>query len=471
MKRTITALTAVLLALAVLSVILLPAAVAFLFPPAYSATFVGALDEKVERLRSVEGKKAIVVGGSSVAFGLDSTLMEEHLGMPVVNFGLYAAIGTRAMLELSLPSVGEGDLVILAPEINAETLSLYFSGENMWKAIDDAPSLFFRLAGDSQKQMLGSLYSHASQKLAALASIPDPQGVYSSKSFDSNGDIAYPRPSNVMPLYYDPNTPIVLSPSIVSEDFIAYLNEYIGKCKEKGAEVYFTYSPMNEAAVADGADAYALEGFLREKIACEHISLIDSYLIDKAYFYDTNFHLNDAGVILRTRQLLEDIRIAQGNFTAVDIDIPEKPALPNLDFKFFGEDENAGHFVYESLQNGALSIVGLTELGKQQSDLVIPLGASYTKVIALSPNALAGAKAKTLTVTADTNLRTIASGAFDGCDLSELHILYDFTDEAEKLSPPASFGGVKVFVPRGSTYLSHYDWSNYDLSVLPDARR
>ena len=98
MKKTKTILVAVLLILAILSVLLLPAAAAILTPSAYSSTFVGVLDEKVERLASIKGKKVVVVGGSSVAFGLDSALMEEHLGMPVVNFGLYAAIGTKAML-------------------------------------------------------------------------------------------------------------------------------------------------------------------------------------------------------------------------------------------------------------------------------------------------------------------------------------------------------------------------------------
>jgi hypothetical protein len=104
MKKIKLTVAAFLLVLAVVSVLILPAIVAIGLPPVYSNSFVGVLDEKVERLASIEGKKIVVVGGSSVAFGLDSALMEEYLGMPVVNFGLYAAIGTKAMLELSLAS-------------------------------------------------------------------------------------------------------------------------------------------------------------------------------------------------------------------------------------------------------------------------------------------------------------------------------------------------------------------------------
>ena len=112
MQKIKIAAIAALLVLSALSVVLLPVAVILLTPPAYSHTFVGALDEKVERLASIEGKKAVVIGGSSVAFGIDSALMEEHLGMPVVNFGLYAAIGTKAMLDLAWPHIGAGDTVI-----------------------------------------------------------------------------------------------------------------------------------------------------------------------------------------------------------------------------------------------------------------------------------------------------------------------------------------------------------------------
>lgn len=476
MKKTKTILVAVLLILAILSVLLLPALAAILTPPVYSSTFVGVLDEKVERLSSIEGKKVVVIGGSSVAFGLDSALMEEYLGMPVVNFGLYAAIGTKAMLDLSLPHIGEGDIVVLAPETDPQTLSLYFNGENMWKAIDDAPSLFFDLRGDSKKEMLGSLYAHAADKLSVLLSDPlDPPGVYNSKSFNAYGDVSYPRERNVMTLYYDPNTPIEPTPSIVSEDFIAYVNEYIALCERKGATVYYSYAPMNAAAMAPSVTEESLQAFadhLEKSILCEHISMIDSYVLDPAYFYDTNYHLNDAGVRLRTKMLIEDIRFAKGDYQAVNIDVPEKPALPNADIKFFETDENSQYFVYETLQIGAkkgsLAIVGLTELGKKQKALTIPLGADHLKITYLGKNAFAGGIAETVTIPENANLRDIATGAFDGSSVRRLYIRYEFENDADELSPPASFGNTEVFVPKNSVYLTHYDWLPYPMNILPD---
>ena len=106
-----------------------------LIPAQYELTFLGALAPKYERLNAIEEPKVILVGGSSTAFGLDSALLEESVGMPVVNFGLYATLGTKLMLDLSRDGIGEGDIVVLAPEIDAQTLSLYFNAESTWQAV------------------------------------------------------------------------------------------------------------------------------------------------------------------------------------------------------------------------------------------------------------------------------------------------------------------------------------------------
>ena len=196
--------------------------------------------------------------------------------------------------------------------------------------------------------------------------------------------------------------------------------------------------------------------------------MIDSYIMEAEYFYDTNFHLNDAGVRLRTKTLIDDIRIAQGIFTAADIELLPKPALPMLDVHYPDTDENAQYFTYEEMKNGALAIVGLSALGKEQEELTLPLGADYRKVASLAPNAFAGGKVKHVIIPEASNIRSIATGAFFESQVETLYILYDFTDEAEKLSPPASFGTVRVYVPEGSAYLSHYDWSRgYKLNILP----
>ena len=72
-----------------------------------------------------------------MAFGVDSALMERELpGYTVVNFGMYAALGTTVMLDLSQDLVREGDIVILIPEQQEQTLSGFFDPAVMWQGAD-----------------------------------------------------------------------------------------------------------------------------------------------------------------------------------------------------------------------------------------------------------------------------------------------------------------------------------------------
>ena len=48
-------------------------------PDFYQDSYYAELPEMYRRLESVEGPKIVVVGGSNVAFGLDSALLEELL--------------------------------------------------------------------------------------------------------------------------------------------------------------------------------------------------------------------------------------------------------------------------------------------------------------------------------------------------------------------------------------------------------
>ena len=432
-------------------------------PPVYSNTFYGALDEKYERLTTIEEDKIIVVGGSSVAFGIDSILMEEKLGRPVVNFGLYAAIGTKAMLDLSRAGVKEGDIVVLAPELDAQTLSMYFSSKNFIMSLDDDYSMLRYVRGDNKLSLLGASWEHAVNKLTYLREgIPDPAGIYNIKSFNEYWDIDMGlRQENIMPLYYDPTTVISLEPGILADDFAEYINEYIDFCESKGATVYFSFAPLNELAVED-ASSETLTAFtdsLKSRINCEFISILDDYIMEPGYFYDTNYHLNDAGVVKRTAQLIGDLALYMGLGSA-NIPVPPAPALPVRDVAYNGYDPNEIYFTYEALPSGALMITGLTEEGREQRELTVPLGADGVKITHIGEGAFTGSSVTRVNVPENTYLRQFLDGAFKDSSVYELWIYYDFgANENEKLAPSSNFYGLTIHFPPNSAYLMHYDWN------------
>ena len=99
--------------------------IAFISEPEFENHYANALGEKMDRLMEIKEDKIVIVGGSSVAFGYDSEIIEEYTGMPVVNFGMYAALGTKLMLDLSRAGIKKGDIVIVAPELDPQTLSMF----------------------------------------------------------------------------------------------------------------------------------------------------------------------------------------------------------------------------------------------------------------------------------------------------------------------------------------------------------
>ena len=467
-----------ILILAVIAVLLLPPlaifAAAFATPPVYSETFVGELDEKYGRLTSIREPKVILVGGSSLVFGVDSGMIEKYVGMPVVNFGLYAALGTKLMMDLSRANVGKGDVVVLAPEMDAQTLSLYFNAETTFRAADDRPSMLFRVGKDNYGALLGSLWQFTAEKVGYLlrGETAHGSGAYASEYFNEYGDLDYPRAENVMGLYYDPNTIIRLTPDTVSDAFADYVNKYVRWCRRRGAEVYFAFCPMNRSALAEDTtaeSAEAFEAFLKERLECPVIGSVFDHVFDAGYFYDTNFHLNDAGVTAHTVALTKELLLVRGTPVFIEETAPDAPELPGIGFRYYrATDPNAAYFVSEMTDFG-VRLTGLTEAGKTMKELTIPVAVDGNRVVLLGAGFLKDGAAEKLVVpqgfeqfVVDTqsSILTFENDALADSGVREIW-LYDRWEAT--IMPPSTFIGATVdlvvHVPAGSEYSSGYFWS------------
>ena len=247
-------------------------AVVTLAVPMYKKTFVGELGDKYKLLTNTNDEKIVVVGGSSVAFGLDSTLIEEKLGKKVVNFGLYADLGTKLMLDLSKANINEGDTIIVAPEMNKQTLSLFFNAETALQAMDGSFEMLQYVDEDDREALVGELWDFTAKKIGFLLTGGSPQndGAYKKEWFNSNGDNTFDRPYNVMSsvsktitldFNYDKNDGVTTE----YEEFVDYLNEYVEFCNDKGATVYFSFPPMNEASLTDYNTEETIDAFYQRR--------------------------------------------------------------------------------------------------------------------------------------------------------------------------------------------------------------
>lgn len=301
----------------------------FGLPVQFGDTFMGELKSKYERLKESSGKRIVLVGGSGVAFDCDSALMDDFFpSYEIVNFGMYAGLGTKAVMDLSENYIHEGDIVILSPEQSEQTFSDYFNGEYMWQAADGAFGMLRDLKSENFEAMLGNFPRFALEKLNYVMKGQKPQtdSIYQKKSFNTYGDIELDTcRENILPNGYDVNQKVRFTEDVVQPEFMDYMNDWAKRLEKKGAVVWYRYCPVNKLSVEDMDDLAAYDVFLRQKLDFPVIGNPENSLMEAEWFFDTNFHLNQPGKEVNTVQLIRDMKAMLGDDRAVTVELPEKP--------------------------------------------------------------------------------------------------------------------------------------------------
>ena len=301
----------------------------FGLPVQFGDTFMGELKSKYERLKETSGKRIVLVGGSGVAFDCDSALMDDFFpSYEIVNFGMYAGLGTKAVMDLSENYIHEGDIVILSPEQSEQTFSDYFNGEYMWQAADGAFGMLSDLKSENFEAMLGNFPRFVLEKLNYVMKGQKPQtdSIYQKKSFNTYGDIELDTcRENILPNGYDVNQKVRFTEDVVQPEFMDYMNDWAKRLEKKGAVVWYRYCPVNKLSVEDMDDLAAYDVFLRQKLDFPVIGNPENSLMEAEWFFDTNFHLNQPGKEVNTVQLIRDMKAMLGDDRAVTVELPEKP--------------------------------------------------------------------------------------------------------------------------------------------------
>ncbi|MCR5823345.1 MAG: hypothetical protein K6G60_02835 [Lachnospiraceae bacterium] len=368
----------------------------FGLPSVYDETYYAGLKVKYDRLTSVKEPKIVVIGGSSVAFGIDSKTVERETGMPCVNFGLYAAFGFKPMTDMAKESIGEGDIVILAPELSAQMYSDYVGYDYLLDALEGRWDMAKALGKDYVKGLLGAGPEYMKRRKEIEKNGLNVEGVYARSSFDEYGDMIFERKENIMNGGYLKTDLPEISASILTEEFFETVNSFADFCKKKGASVYFGFPPVN-ALSADGesSEKEAFLSGLREGLDFDVLQSLDDHIMDAGYFYDSNFHTNDAGTVYNTVLLINDIKRIKGEMTLVSVTIPEPYAMDSGNEE--SDTESDGIFLY-ALASKGIVIKGLTEEGKALDLLDVPGELAGYGVWCIDAFAFENAKAATLII-------------------------------------------------------------------------
>lgn len=445
---------------------------------AYSKTYYAALVDKTHNLKSLKNEKKIVlIGGSNVAFGFNSELIDKEFNdYKVVNYGLYAMLGTKIMLDLALDNIKTGDMVFVIPEINSQSTSLYFNPEATLKALEDDQGIISKLPKNDRGLVYGEYFNFVSSR-GKYHKMIEPTGVYQRKNFNKYGDIEYlgkDESGNVISLrtqnqmtskrFIDPV--VNYNTDDIAVDFIDYLNDYAKKVNKKGAKLYYEFSPVNELSFkGEEKEVINYYWYLREKLDFDVVGNPLDYLIDPHYFYDSNFHLNDSGAILRTHTFINDIyRDIFKQSKVPSFDIPAQPDYPYVEKLDEDNDPICEQCEFIELDSGYC--LGKFTNKDNLKELTLPMVYNHRYITGIAKNAFEGSNLETITV--PESYTYFENEAFDNClSLTKVYL----TQKDPSLLSVDFTGGLiknvseafKFYVPSSSyqAYLTDYNWQFY----------
>ena len=407
------------IAVAAMLAVSLPFLLQGLLPKVYDESFYAVLQDKADLLKRTDGRKTVIIGGSGVAFSVDTDKLSELTGEQAVNFGVYAAFGTTFMTELAEKQIHKGDTVILCPELSSQTCSLYFGGEAALQATEGRPDLLLSARPADWANIITAFPAYLREKTGFLkrGEKPAPSGVYARSSFNENGVLIYDCDANLMDGGYQKGSEPTISPTVYSADFIDYLNRYAAKLRNKGASVYYAFPFMNALSVAGTEEKQAeLVRFLNEKLTFPLLSGFEGRILDAGYFYDSNYHLNNAGREAATILLAQDILRTRGN---VSLEAALPPPL-----KWNASDGEQlttkdGRFLYRLTDSGATLLSVLCEC---KGEFTAPDTLDGYPLTGVSEGAFSGAEAVSIILPA--SVTKLGGHLFEGCEkLRELHLL------------------------------------------------
>ncbi len=274
-------------------------------------SYMAGLKAKVARLKSVPSPKIVLVGGSNLAYGIDSAMIEKSLGMPVVNMGITAGLGFKYHLESVRNRLRPGDIVIASPEYH------HFQ-RDVFDGSLDLPEAIFEFDLESIRALDGAHLLHlakmipdfASRKTIALFKVFE-LGKLRRRAqqwtFNEYGDFtAHAKDPRHARRHTADATNAPIDPSVIN--FIA---TFADESRQNGIEFILLPPPLQDsvfdadrdyigrvaAALAARGIPYAAEP-LRYRTPSENT------------YYDSPYHTTYSGAKIRTRLLTEDLSAA-----------------------------------------------------------------------------------------------------------------------------------------------------------------
>lgn len=266
-------------------------------------------NHKVKLLKDTSSPRIVFIGGSNLAFGMNSATLKDTLKHNIVNFGLHAGIGMRYPFEDYLDYMKTGDVVVLQFEYEN-----FYNGGN-----GDSQTLFPLMRATNWrrcnnlnvaqwKNILIQIPETAINNLKRILrfSIIRPHRVseasssfiYAASGFNVYGDEVshFNFPSQKFSENEKKN-------SDLSSDFLVWLAQTIKECESAGVHV-IVLPPVCIESSLKNIDTDAISKALDE-IGHPYAVEPSFMVLSDDYAFDTRYHMNKEGAIRNTQNIIQ----------------------------------------------------------------------------------------------------------------------------------------------------------------------
>lgn len=272
-------------------------------------TELDAIPWKHQQIAQIKGEKIVFIGGSSLAFGLDSEKISKHFSFPVFNMGVMAALGLNYMLGEVEPFLSKGDYLIVTPEYKhfySEQV-FYGKGELVYVLLKYYPNKIIKLSG----KQFNYFFLNALDKMARyivnfpFCYINAKKPIYHSvNSYNIYGDCDKHWNIKLDKL----PKPFVLRKDRTScDDAIKAVLSFKNRLNTKGINVIILPPPLQKTSYENLYPAIknVKDALILNKLGSEYNT--ERYCFDDEMFFDTAYHCTKEGVDKRTQLVIEDL--------------------------------------------------------------------------------------------------------------------------------------------------------------------
>jgi len=278
--------------------------------------YLAASIDKQNLLKTAPSPRIVFLGGSNLAFGVDSGEVRSQLGYQPVNMGLHVELGLDFMLNEAKPSLRAGDVVVISPEYELFGEHYAGSGEILYTALEQHPGNVKFFSRHNLMPLLDNGFVLASRivnyDISCLSGKKDaydsndPNNAYRRNGFNEYGDVI--SHFSLAPKTYEvPSIGSTIKAAHVDRS-IADINDFGEFCRQRGVKVFYSYPTVSQPYFEKNLKAInQIAAALNRELKVPIIDSPGEMNLPADDFYDTYYHLTRAGIAKRTKHLIEKL--------------------------------------------------------------------------------------------------------------------------------------------------------------------